>query len=211
MKHVYVGILLAGFAATSADGAVIGVNNAILISPPANVGLGSGPGGSGQFAKVWNEQQGVSISSLMVDMIGNPTNSYVATTGAVTGTVDSHMIHHTPGWINSTSLVGSVTFDGPIVGVIFSFQRLNQTDAIFAPTGTTYSTANIRGFTPFVSGAFVNGNTLNFDLFRSQFPLADYDQLRVLTQSVPSVGTTAPLVLAGMMGAVRRRQTVKAG
>ena len=185
--------------ASASFAAITGVSGqaTLLGTPPVactNLSL------TGITAYAWDEQQNIT-ATVKVDETQNPGGNLGAVGGAVTGTYNSHFIHHQgiPGIINA---IGTVTFDAPIFAVIFVGTNLDNSDPVFGSLGTTYPTGYF--FRQLGSSIFtVNGNTLSFDL--STFSnVHDVAQIRVLTQ-VPAPAGGALLGLAGLAGLRRRR------
>lgn len=209
MNRHAVMMALAGLCllSTASHGSIVSYTGAVkqLATPPASVGWGTFSNGS--KAMIWDEKQGISVSSLPAEILNNPGNSAFPSPGNYTGLVDSHMIHHETYWYYGLTVKGTITFNNPIVAVIYDFQHLNPSDAFFAPTGTTYSHLhNFRGFTPGAGYVIVNGPTLTFELPVSAIPLADYDEIRVLTAAVPSPGPLGAIFLGSCVSLRRRRR-----
>lgn len=105
---------------------------------------------------------------------------------------------------------GTITFDGPILGIITTRAALLATDAQFGAAGVSYGSHRYRG----TEGAAGNnpdywsfsGNTLTFDLYG----IAPED-FRVITAAAPAAAVPVPsagFLLAtglGAFGAARRR------
>ncbi len=130
--------------------------------------------------------------------------------------LESHFIHFDK--VGTTllppvSVMGTVMFDAPIVGVLFAAPLLNFTDGLFGAAGTTYPTGNpVRGTTPPSDIFTVSGNllTLNVDLVTIGRGI---DQLRVLTlpTTVVPVPAALPLFLSalGFLGLLGHRRSKK--
>lgn len=178
-------------------------NTTPLGSPPAACGWGQLPGVN---AFAWNEQQNVTLSSYPVDMINNPGTSTAPVTGNISGTFDSHFIHFDPlpGVTNAT---GTVTFNGPIFGVLFKGLSLDNSDILLGAFGTTYPTGYpFRGLTSQVPSFFsINANVLSFN-FNAMVPTIDIAQVRVLTRTIPAPGALATAGAAGLLAMRRRRR-----
>ena len=172
-----------------------------LTSPPAACGWGQLTGFN---AYAWDEQQNIT-TSVFVDETQNPGGNATPIPGTISGTFASHFIHFDgiPGVINAT---GTVTYNQPIVGVIFNKLTLDNTDALFGAGGTVYPTGYaFRGLsTNPPSFITVVGNTISFSL-NSITPTLDIAQIRVLTH-VPAPGGAAILGMGGILLAQRRRR-----
>ncbi len=199
-------VLLATLAlpTLTAHGAITGVTGSTnwLGSPP----LACGPGQlqwSNGFVSAWDEQQN-RPQSLAVDMTNNPGTSGTAIPGVLNGIYDSHFIHFEgiPGIVNAQ---GTVTFNNPIVGVIFTPTNLDNSDVPCGSFGTAYPTTYaFRGLNATPQSAFsINGNTLTFSLWAIQ-PTLQLDQIRVLTIA-PTPGVAGVLGLGGLLVCRRRR------
>ncbi len=178
-----------GSPAAAPEAAIISVTPAItfLAAPPASVMPGALDTTGETFA--FDEQQGVVLAApLTVDLLGAPgafvSGLPVPPTGDIpTGTVvNSHFVHFEPQGLNSS--FGTMTFDGDILGVIFTPAGLDATDTSLGNPGTTYPTGNAARGPEFddedsftISG---DQRTLEVDW---GFPGEDPDQLRVITQA----------------------------
>lgn len=195
--------VLALIAATNAHGAITGTTGMVMqIAPPPSATFGSIVGSP---ASAWDEQQGFVAAGLPVNLSINPSNSGSPTIGAVTGLVDSHIIHWND--FSGISIAGSVTFNNPIVGVAYTDNFLDVSDVPAGAFGTIYPTlVPNRGINSIPnSNSFVSilGNTISFNL--DLVPgLVDFDQIRVFT-AVPTPGSLALLGVGGMLAARRRR------
>lgn len=189
----------AGAAITSVTGQTVWLTGA---GNPPNAGPGFL---TGLTAFAWDEQQGIAVANVFANETQNPGGSTSPIPGFISGTVDSHMIHceQIPGAIFST---GTVTFNGPIVGVIFQPLDLDSTDVLLGKTGTIYPTTfPFRGLPSNSFNIFtVVGNTLSFTL-SSVSPVMEIGQLRVLTV-VPTPGAAALLGAGGLLALRRRRR-----
>jgi len=154
----------------------------------------------------FNEKQGVLLNSDLTVYLG----SIAAGTGAIpAGTqVSSHMVLFDPAGVIPRSVLGSVTFDAPILGVIFTRTRLDATDTLLGAAGTSYGSPLLRGLGLGDLVTF-SGNTLTVDLLTASTP---GDSFRVITAAVPEPSTWAMLIAGfGMVGfAARRRSAVSA-
>ncbi len=190
-------------AAGTATAAITGVTGQTtwLNTPPAACTITTL---TGLNAYVWDEQQNLNTSGVFANMTNNPCPAPgAAIPGVVSGIIDSHFIHLE----NNTGAVGgvgTVTFQDPIVGVIFLAADMDNTDALLGAGGTTYPTFFPFRDLTFNSSTFsINGNTMSFQLDNLS-PVLGVVQARILTQ-VPAPGAAAVVGLAGL-AAVRRRR-----
>lgn len=188
--------------AASAGAAITGTTGQTLqLGPPASAAFGTFTGG---VAWVWDEQQGVNVGGLPVNLSTNPSSSTLPTFGAVNGLVDSHFLHYNDFVV---PVSGTVTFNNPIIGVAYDNNFIDVSDPVGA-FGTAYPTGDIwRGINSIAPGASIvsiNGNTLTFHL--EVIPgAADFDQIRIFTRPIPAPGTIALLGAGGLLAARRRR------
>lgn len=200
---VGVAAMAVAFLSGTARAAITGVTGQTtwLGSPPVACGFGQLAGFT-SFA--WDEQQGVTLATLAVDMVNNPGASGGAIPGSLAGTFDSHFLHYenVPGVV---AAAGSVTFSGQIVGVIFSATLLDGTDALLGAPGTAYPTLYpLRGLNN-TSSFTISGNTLNYQ-FVAFGTAPDVVQVRVITRAVPAPGAAGLALSAGLLAARRRRK-----
>lgn len=191
--------LVTASTATADITAVAGMTT--LVGAPA---MADQFGLNGPNAYAFKEKQNFVIAATPVDMVNNPGNSGAPVAGAVVGLVDSHMIHFAP--LNSPTFqaIGSVTFDGPIIGVSFTQPLLDVSDGPAGAGGTIYPTDNPIRSTQAPSFFSINANVLTFDLFAMP-GTADFEQIRVFTRPIPAPGSMALLGLGGLLAATRRR------
>jgi hypothetical protein len=185
--------------ASSAHAAITGTTGgALQIAPPPS----SVPGAlTGFNAFAWDEQVNRGFVGL-ADMINNPTTIGGAIAGPVGGIYDSHFIHF-EGISGVIGVGGTVTFNNPIVAVMFNQPNLDASDAALGAFGTVYPTGfGLRGVSA-ASFFSIAGNTLTFQLTSTSF-VGDIEQIRVLTQ-VPAPGVCGLLATAGLFAARRRR------
>lgn len=199
----------ASLAAASAHGSIVSTSGQMTqIAPPPSLQVGQQAFGT--YAVAINEKQNVLFNGV-VDRL-NPVVGFNYTTSTVapaflSASVNSHIIHFddTNTSTPRVNVVGTVTFNSPIIGLIYINTRLNQSDAQLGNIGTTvypFGVAN-RGFAVAYSGLdtarLLSPNTIQVTLG------AAIDQIRVLTLPVPAPGSMALLPLAGLAATRRRR------
>lgn len=197
---------LASFAALGlalpASAAIVGVTGMTtwLGAPPPNC---APTNLTGMFAFCWDEQQNVLLNQ-PVDMVNNPGSSNAAVPGFVNGVYDSHFLHF-DNQTGTPPATGTITFNNPIVAVIFGNSLLDLSDATAGAFGTVYPTGYPWRGLPTAPTSFVTvlGNTLSFDL-NTIHPVYIIDQVRVLT-AIPTPGSLALLTFAGGLVVRRRR------
>jgi hypothetical protein len=113
---------------------------------------------------------------------------------------------------------GSITFDAPIVGLIWKRSNLESSDAIFGASGTPYAQKgtwrgleanDLSGLSNF---SFADGGktlNLSFNIWKTGF-----DELRVLTAFTPTAATPEPITMLGVgtaigFGAAFKRKLAK--
>ncbi len=165
-----------------------------IIAAPAEVGNNNQ---QDPMVFAWNEQQNV---VLPVDLVADVGGTILAGTR-----VASHGIVFDP--VNATNTTASVTFDRPILGVLYLTDKLAATDALLGAPGTIYNSPSARGLENGAERAstLFSGNTLEFT-WRASSP---GDNVRVLTAAVPEPATWAMLIAGfGMVGFAARRRRV---
>jgi hypothetical protein len=168
------------------------------------------------------EQLGLMLpSAVSLDSDGTPKTYALASdrTGGILpagALVDLHILHFDPVGMPSSPvrLSGSVTFDRPIIGLIYTLGLLNATDALGAP-GTTYPTASQYRQFEFGRGGGVSDlasiSSDRLTLLVDWGGTTYYDQLRVFT-SVPeptALAILSPLAIAAAIRHTRRRAPSK--
>lgn len=195
-------LTLAALTTTGAHAAISSVAGMTtwVTSPSGNCGLGGMPGFN---ASAWDEKQTVG-GSFFADQTNNGPDSG-AIPGTIGGLFDSHFIHWEP-LPGAIGAFGSVTYNNPIVGVMFTANSLDLSDNTLGHPNVTYPTLytfrGIGGFPP--STINVVGNTIHFN-FQSFAPNIQVVQVRVLTR-VPAPGSLSLLGLSGLVATRRRRR-----
>lgn len=205
----YLTLAAAAFVAASAQASIVSTSGQMTqIAPPPS--LQTGQQAFGTYAVAIDEKQNISFNGI-VDRLGpsfatNYTNSNVASM-FYAGPVNSHIIHFDDTNVGNprNNIVGTVTFDTPIIALIYTNTRLDQTDAQCGNIGTTVYPLGVgnRGFSVAYSGLdtarVLNAYTIEVTLG------AAIDQIRVLTYAVPSPGAAALLPLTALLAPRRRR------
>jgi hypothetical protein len=196
------------FVSFTSHASIVSVGGAAtwLVSPPVSAlpGALTGPN-----AYVWNEKQNLAVGGIPSNIVINPSvnTGYTPQLNFVVGpNFDSHMIHFDRG-LTALTCVGSATFSGQVLGVIYSGLWLSGSDPLFGSPGTTYHTFGWgRSYGMFLANStvWVNGNTVSFDL-RPNYAGILFSELRVLTRPVPSPATLAAGGLLALAGLRRRR------
>lgn len=157
----------------------------------------------------FDEDQNINITTdLTVDILaygmGGGSGSGTVLSGS---TVASHYIFFDPG-VNTT-IVGTVTFDSEIFGIITSRSNLIGSDGL-ANTGVTYLSDNLRGLESVDSVTITGLDTIEID-FRANSP-GDY--IRVLTDFSPGAVVPVPAAdwllssaLPGFAGIAKRSRS----
>jgi hypothetical protein len=197
------GAALIGAAATAnaavTGGAITGGSSSpgtfSILAPPFEVGDDNQQENNALFA--FNEQPNVLLAApLTLDLGG---------TLAAGTRVASHGIVYDPA--ASKSVIGSVTFDRKVLGILWLTSKLQATDALFGLPTITYNSPSARGLETVERGSTsFAGNTV----FLSWTASSPGDNIRVLT-AVPEAGTWAMLIAGfGMIGMAARRRKVAA-
>lgn len=184
-------LALVAISTRAADAAITATfGSATLIPPPPSTLPGAQESNTQVF--VFNEQQDVALpATIPVDItaIGAYNTAASLTPGALTtGTlVDVHLIHFDQLGPGATSLAGTVSFDGDIIGVQVLSSTLNTADGL--GTAGAYPTGNAnRGleFNGELVAILATGRDLRYVLTTSNV----IDQVRVFTR--PDSGPVGP-------------------
>lgn len=201
---------LAVLGATTAHAAIVSQAGAVTLLGNAPASVLEGALESDTTVYAFNEKQGLTLSSgLLVNFVAPGfTSSGIIAAGT---RVSSHFVHFdsVDDGISPARLTGSVSFDAPILGLIFSDARLNATDQLLGALGTTYP-GGVAG-RRFASGEAgdlfsISGGQLTFN-FTSVVGDRFVDQMRVVTAAVPTPGSLAlaGVALLALAGVGRRR------
>lgn len=119
----------------------------------------------------------------ILDRVASNLTSNVIGAGSV---VSSHYILFDPG--SSKTVIGSATFDEPVLGVIIENIRFNETDTLLGNPATLYTIGSqeLEGS----DDVTISGNTVSFDLTAN----SPGDAIRVLTgvNPIPGINVCAP-------------------
>jgi hypothetical protein len=203
------------------EAAVVGTTGSVLaIAPPPSIADGQLV--SPTFAHLFQEKATLVLRpSLPVDVTspGLVQTSADLTPGIIpSGTmIDSYyLMSDTPNTGRVPSIVtfaGTITFDAPVLGVIVTAPRLQQTDVALGANGTSYLPSHeFRGFDgPTFSGLSLavadllvlsaNRRTITFD-FKSE---SYSDQIRIITAVVPEPSTLLLAASVVLIVSTRRR------
>lgn len=204
MRYVLSGICVMA-AGSSCFGAIVGTTGAgLLVAPPPSLAPGVFANSTTVF--VMNEKQGVLFNGVIDKYLPTIGTPYVLSSATPVNPgpkwVNSHLIHFdNQGQPQAGIVTGTVTFDKAIIGVIFTNQRLDLSDAALGNPGTVYpfGVAN-RGFSSVIDTfTLLSPWTLRFTLANG----GAMDEIRVLT--LPTPGSVAFLGL-GAAALVRRRR-----
>ncbi len=168
----------------------------IILTPPFAVGEDNQQNNTALYA--FNERQGVVLpAALTLDLGG---------TIAAGTRVSSHGVVFDP--VASRSVIGYVTFDRPILGIIWDTDGLTATDGLLGLPTITYNSPPLRGLeTRDIPGTSFVGNKLFIDDWDARTP---GDNIRVITAVVPEPVTWAMLIAGfGLVGHAARRQRAR--
>lgn len=160
-----------------------------IIAPPAVVGQDNF---NNNNVRAFNERQGVTLLSALAV---NSGPAIVA--GRV---VNSHAVNFDPA--KGRSVRGTIVFNGPVLGLIWTRARLMATNGLLGAPGTPYRTPGNVGFETKTDSATFSGNTVSFNLTAS----SPGDTFRVLT-AVPGPDTWAMMLIGfGMISMALHRR-----
>ena len=146
----------------------------------------------------FDEVQGYALTSPLT--VTGPDGSVIA---LPTGTVlNSHYVEWDPSLEGRGRADITVTFDGPILGVIVARQGLVATDAEFGADHVEYRNDGPRGLEQPGDTFTIAGNTISLNVF-ARAP----DGFRVFTLAAPAAPVPVPaagwMMAAGLAGAAR--------
>jgi hypothetical protein len=194
---IAIGIAVSAVVGTTSAGAILqdagGAVN-VLAEPPADVSPDVLASDTQAF--VFVEQACVTLTTgLAVDVI-NPAGTYsdVLTQRGVipAGTqVDSYYVHFDQVQTSSGTVSGTLTFDRPVLGLIYRTPTLNSTDATMGAPGTQYPEGPdtlARGYDgPSYVSVSVDGRTVTFSAQVSAYQ----EELRIITTGTCEAETLA--------------------
>ncbi len=211
IKGIAIG-LAAMFATGGALADIVSTSGAVtIVSAPSSVADEALT--SDSTAYVFSESSTVLSSSLGVDIVDPgfyQFDSELQSASVAAGTsVVSYMITGNDDESNghAPDLVGSVTFDQDILGVIITYSSLTASDSAVSNPGTSYLAGTSRDFRrglEFVH-AETDSVTLSGDLRTLSFeihPTTAVDEIRIIV--APEPASLALLALGGLMGLRRR-------
>lgn len=185
------------------------------IAPPASAALDALE--SNTVAELFTERSSVLlVNNITADVMqpGAVDSQITLSPGQISAgqRVDSYLIHVDPiGSLGSLPFTyqGSVTFDTPILGLVWSTVNLNASDAALGAPATLYGPINsFRGYegpglaSPMDSLVLSPDRlTLSLALRTTQY----YDQIRIVTASVPEPATIALLAMLTLVFPPRYR------
>ena len=192
------GVVSSGIAALS--------GNTAIVLPPSSVRRQAYE--SDDFVHVFLEREAFKFSVPVNAVLPGVYNAYADFNDQIlhpTGKIRSYFIHFDGVGGGLRRLMGSVTFEAPILGVIGRSLTLEQTDASFGTPGTLYPTDRFNR-----EGEYQDrGNYDYFEIGSDQRTLSfrwevstDVDQLRVITavpepKSLPILGVGILLSMFG--------------
>ncbi|MBX3390153.1 MAG: hypothetical protein KF691_11965 [Phycisphaeraceae bacterium] len=203
MRYVLSGIC-AMATGSSCLAVIVGTTGAgLLVAPPPSLAPGVFANASVVYAI--NEKQGVLFNGLIDRYLPAIGPAYVLGSALPVNPgplwVNSHILHFdNQGQPQAGIVTGTVTFDKAIIGVIFTNQRLDLSDAALGNPGTVYpfGVAN-RGFSSVIDTfTLLSPWTLRFTLANG----GAMDEIRVLTVPVPGTLVCG----AGLAALARRRR-----
>ena len=190
IASLFIAVVAVGYLTSATFATADNVAGSVVIKTlPADVSNNAAPD---SLIQVFDERQGVvTTSSTAID--DGPTGP-----GTIpAGKYDSHLVHLDRLTSSGSVIAGSVTFDGPIVGILTTNTSLDATDVQFGFEGvsTTYDSASNRGLEQFDDYA-ISGNTFMIIGFNVGGAV---DDVRILTEHpvLPFGGTLSGDIVNG--------------
>ena len=186
LTSLIVAVVAVGYMASTTFATSDSVTDSVVIKPiPADLSNNASPD---SVIQVFDERQGVeTTTSTAIDDGPSGPGTIPA------GRYNSHIVHLDEG--AGTPLAGSVTFDGPIVGILKTKASLDATDVQFGfeGAGTTYDNGTSRGLES-ADAYTISGNTFIIHAFNVAGPI---DNVRIITAPLPFGGTLSGSIING--------------
>jgi len=146
---IFIGLIALTIGVTAAFAAIVGDTGPVTqTSPPGDVSY-NGTQSNTQIIVFPEQQNALVTSSLQLDVttagttFNRPENPLTAALPSGT-VVNSYMLHYDR-FTGTSRLIGSVTFDEEIIGLIVNSGRLDDSDGLLGAAGTTYPAAGTNG------------------------------------------------------------------
>lgn len=213
MNKALLSVVSVWAVAASANAGIVSFGGSVaLANPPANIQIDNWE--SDTAARLWAERTVTLSSSLNVDALNtgsffNGTENSPGILAAGTA-VQSYMLRSDPVGSNASKYQGFITFDRPIMALIFLRPNLNATDDLLGKSGVTYNKNTDRGL-ELPSGNPAEGVILSDDRMRIDFSFATgtyTDDVRIITAASIPAPATAALLGLGLVACTRRRGRV---
>ncbi|MGH7243397.1 MAG: hypothetical protein ACREJD_08280 [Phycisphaerales bacterium] len=200
---------LIAFLAPANGGIVTFGGSVVVADPPANIGLGKWS--SDTNANLWFERQTTLASALHVDALNTGTviqGAILGTPGniAASSQVASYMLRTDTASTGGVLFAGFITFDRPILGVIFLKSTMEDSDAPLSRAGVSYNHNSDRGLevhqNPLYDALSVSADRMRIDFSFDTF--SGSDDVRIIT-AVPVPATGLVMAIGAPLAARRRR------
>ncbi len=167
-------------------------NGGVFQLVPAPAVLGNNPYDDDNV-RAFDEIQDLTLTeNLIMDRAATALSSNVLGAGSV---ISSHYVVYDPA--STRTAIGTVSFDEPVLGIITTNLRFNDTDGLLGNPATSYAIGS-QGLES-SDTVTINGNSIEFDLTTS----SPGDAIRVITgiDPVPGIGVCTPeeQTLAGVI------------